>query len=131
MVQLIYYVDVTNTGIQHDVNIGVSLLNPTTGEELYPLPWFVIWNVPSGGRWKVTLTITGMDIVPGTYLAKCRAWTDYTPGTEAGYLDSVGVIYHGGTGLLHPPILDEATQTLVISPIEEVTAEINEFTVSV
>lgn len=131
-VSLTYTTKVTNTGIPHDVIVGCSLLDPNTGEELYYLPWWVWWDVDSNVWVQVELRdITG-DIPAGTYLAKARAWTDYTAGTKAGDLDSVGIIYHSGTGSCNPPWLDEETQTLVIPEgPAEVTARIDSFTITV
>ncbi len=107
-----YTIEAINTGIQHDLICGCSLLNPSTGEELVMLPWWVIWSVPTGAGYSVTLNVTG-DVPAGTYLAKTRVWKNYSGGTKAGDLNSVGVFYQGGTGVL-TGILDEATQTLVI-----------------
>jgi len=130
-VTITYTIEAINTGIQHDLICGCSLLDPNTGEELYMLPWWVIWNVPTGQGYTVTINATG-DVVAGTYLAKARAWTDYTAGTKAGDLDSVGILYQGGTGAPLAPWLDEATQTLVISGVPgEVSATINTFTITI
>jgi len=131
-VSLTYVTEVINTGIQNDLNVGVSLLDPDTGQELVMLPWWVIWDVPTGQGYNVTISGISGDIPAMTYLAKCRAWTDHTPGTKVGDLDSIGVLYQAGTGSLHPPILDEATQTLVIPEVPgEIAAKINVFTITV
>ncbi len=108
--------------------------DPTTGEELYPLPWWVIFNVPTGGQYNVEINATG-DVTPGTYQAKARAWTDYNAGTKASDLvDSsgniVGALYNGGTGSVNPPILDEAVQTIVIGQAV-VSATIDNFTITI
>ena len=133
-VTLVYTIQATNTGTPHDLNCGCSLLNPTTGEELYPLPWWVIFNVPTGGQYNVEINATG-DVTPGTYQAKARAWTDYNAGTKASDLvDSsgniVGALYNGGTGSVNPPILDEAVQTIVIGQAV-VSATIDNFTITI
>lgn len=136
-VSLTYITKVTNTGIPHDVIVGCSLLDPSTGEELYYLPWWVVWNVPSNSWVEVKISnITG-DIPAGTYQAKARAWTDYTAGTKAGDLKRedgtiVGILYHAGTGSCNPPWLDEAVQTLVIPEgPAEVSARIDAFTITI
>ncbi len=129
-VTIIYAIDATNTGIQHDLTCGCSLLDPYTGEELVMLPWWVVWNVPTGVGYNVTVTISG-DIPAGTYQAKARAWENHVGGTKVGDLDSVGALYQAGTGVL-TGMLDEATQTLVISGVPgEVAATINNFTITV
>ena len=127
-VTITYLIEATNTGITHDLTCGCSLLDPYTGEELYAFPWWVIWNVPTGGGYAVTINATG-DILAGTYQAKARAWENYSGGTKVDDLDSVGALYTGGvlTG-----ILDEAVQTLVIE--EEpgvVSATIDTFVITV
>lgn len=124
----------TNTGIPHDLICGCSLLDPSTGEALYDLPWWVIWDVPSGKRWSVPIGVI-LDVVPGTYTAKCRAWAGYTAGTKATDLKIadgtiVGIAYYGGTGLCNPPILDEAVQTLVIGQ-GAVSARIDDFAITI
>jgi len=130
-VTITYAIEAVNTGVQHDLTCGCSLLDPNTGEELVMLPWWVIWDVPTGQGYIVTITASG-DIPAGTYQAKARAWADYTAGTKAGDLDSVGILYQAGTGSCNPPILDEAVQTLVISGIPgEVSARIDNFTITV
>ena len=128
-VTLTYAIEATNTGVLHDLTCGCSLLDPSTGEELVMLPWWVIWNVPTGGGYNVTINASG-DIPAGTYQAKARAWeTHIYGGTKIDDLDSVGALYVGGilTG-----ILDEAVQTLVISGVPgEVSADITNFTITI
>jgi len=70
-VTLSYTIEATNTGIQHDLTCGCSLLDPSTGEELVMLPWWVIWNVPTGAGYGVTINALG-DIPAGTYQAKSK-----------------------------------------------------------
>ncbi len=127
-VTLTYAIEATNTGVQHDLTCGCSLLDPTTGEELVMLPWWVIWNVPAGQGYIVTINASG-DIAAGTYQAKARAWENYSGGTKIGDLDSVGALYQAGTGVL-TGILDEAVQTIVIAPAA-VSARIDNFTITV
>lgn len=122
---------VTNTGNPHDVIVGISLLDPDTREELYMLPWWVWWDVPSDHWVQVGYDATG-DIEPGTYDAVCKAWTNYEEGVDGNLVSDgevVGKIYNGGTGECLPPILDEAHQTLVIGP-GAVSATIDEFTIN-
>lgn len=128
-VTISYTIDATNTGVQHDLICGCSLLDPNTGEELVMLPWWVIWNVPTGQGYRVTLSASG-DIPTGTYLAKARAWENHSGGTKIANLDSVGAVYQAGTGVL-TGILDEATQTLVITGPAVVSAKINAFTIRI
>ena len=129
-VTISYTIEATNTGVQHDLTCGCSLLDPSTGEELVMLPWWVIWNVPTNVRYNVTINASG-DIPSGTYLAKARAWENHSGGTKVGDLDSVGVLYQAGTGTL-TGILDEATQTLVIGEVPGVvSAVIDNFTITV
>ena len=127
-VTLVYTIQATNTGTPHDLTCGCSLLNPTTGEELYMLPWWLIFNVPTGGQYTVEITATG-DIPAGTYQAKARAWETHVGGTKISDLDSVGALYQAGTGTL-TGILDEAVQTLVIGPAA-VSATIDSFTITI
>ncbi len=127
-INLTYVTEVTNTGTQHDLAVGVSLLDPNTGEELVMLPWWVIWNVPTGITYTVTISdITG-DIPARTYQAKCRAWENYSGGVEIAPLDSVGALYQAGVGDL-TGILDEAVQTLTIGAAG-VSAEILNFSIA-
>ena len=133
-VDLKWTIKATNTGDTHDLICGCSLLDPISGEELYPLPWWVVWNVPSGDNCTVPLTWTNVDIAPGTYLAKARAWTTYSAGTKAIDLKTsdgtiVGIVYNADTGNCYD-WLDEETQTLVISSAG-VSAEINSFTITI
>ncbi len=129
-VSLVYTIQATNTGITNDLTCGCSLLDPSTGEELYMLPWWVIWNVPTGNTWTVEITATG-DIAAGTYQAKARAWENHVGGTKLGDLDGVGALYQAGTGTL-TGILDEAVKTLVIGEEPgEVSATIDTFTITV
>lgn len=127
-VTISYTIEATNTGVQHDLTCGCSLLDPTGTEELVMLPWWVIWNVPTGVGYNVTISASG-DLPAGTYLAITRAWENYSVGTKVGDLDSVGVLYQGGTGSL-TGILDEATQTLVIGATG-VSAVIDNFTITI
>jgi len=127
-VTIIYAIEAYNTGIQHDLTCGCSLLDPITGEELVMLPWWVVWNVPAGQGYTVTITASG-DIPAGTYQAIARAWENYSGGTKVGDLDSVGALYEAGSGVL-TGILDEAVQTLVIAP-GAVSADITNFTITV
>jgi len=127
-VTLTYVIEAINTGIEHDLTCGCSLLDPISGEELVMLPWWVIWNLPTGQGYAVTIHASG-DIPAGTYLAKARAWENHSGGTKAGDLDSVGEFYQSGTGSL-TGILDEATQNLVISATG-VSAVINNFTIAI
>ena len=127
-VTLSYTIEATNTGIQHDLTCGCSLLDPSTGEELVMLPWWVIWNVPTGAGSGVTINASG-DIPAGTYQAKARVWENHSGGTKVSDLDSVGALYTGGilTG-----ILDEAVRTLVISGVPgEIAAIIDNFTITI
>ena len=100
-----YQVQVTNTGIQHDVVVGISL--SVSGAESFTidLPWFIIFNVPSGQGNIVTIGGIGQNLPEGNYDAICRAWTGATGGNLLTPLDSVGELREGGT--LDPPILDE------------------------
>ena len=128
-VTISYIIEATNTGVQHDLTCGCSLLDPSSGEELVMLPWWVIFNAPTGGGYTVTINASG-DIPAGTYQAKARAWENHSGGTKVGDLDSVGELYQAGTGVL-TGILDEATQTLVIGNGVGVSAEISNFSISV
>lgn len=133
-VTLTYKIIATNTGTQHDLICGCSLVDPSTGEELVMLPWWRIFNVPTGGQWIVTIAASG-DIPARTYLAKARAWTGYTAGTKAADLKDtagniVGILYQGGTGSCNPPILDEKSQTIVVGPAA-ISARIDTFTITV
>ena len=128
MVTISYTIEATNTGVAHDLICGCSLLNPTTGEELFMLPWWVVWNVPTGVGYSVTINASG-DIPAGTYQAKSRAWETHSGGTKISDLDSVGALYQAGTGVL-TGILDEAVKTLVIGA-GDVSAEITNFTITI
>jgi len=128
-VKITYTIEAYNTGVQHDLTCGCSLLDPYTGEELVMLPWWVIWNVPTNQGYSITLSVTG-DIPVGTYQAKARAWETHSGGTKIGDLDSVGALYQAGTGVL-TGILAEAVQTLVIAGPTVVSAEIGNFTITV
>ena len=127
-VRISYTIEATNTGVQHDLACGCSLLDPNTMEELVMIPWWVIWAVPTNVGYTVTINASG-DIPAGTYLAITRAWENYSVGTKVTDLDSVGVLYQAGTGSL-TGILDEATQTLVIGAVG-VSAEINNFSITI
>ena len=127
-VTLNYVIEAYNTGVQHDLTCGCSLLDPNTGQALYDLPWWVVWDVPTNQGYIVTISVTG-DINPGTYTAIARAWENHSGGTKVGDLNSVGAVYTGGilTG-----ILDEATQTLVIGEVPGVvSADITKFSIVV
>ena len=128
-VTITYTIEATNTGVQHDLTCGCSLLDPSSGEELVMLPWWVIWSVPTNQGYNVTIQASG-DIPAGTYQAKARAWENHSGGTKVGDLDSVGALYQAGTGVL-TGILDEAVQTLVIGNGVGVSAEINNFTITI
>lgn len=128
-VTITYTIEATNTGVQHDLTCGCSLLDPSTGEELVMLPWWVIFNVPTGQGYTVTIDASG-DIPAGTYQAKTRAWENHSGGTEIAPLDGVGTLYQAGTGVL-TGILDEAVKTLVIGNGVGVSAIIDNFTITV
>jgi len=129
-VTISWTIEATNTGVQHDLTCGCSLLDPSTGEELVMLPWWVIWNVPTGQGYAVTIHGSG-DLPAGTYLAIAKAWENHSGGTKVADLDSVGALYQAGTGALTGE-LDRATQTLIISPgATGVSAEINNFTITI
>ena len=127
-VTITYVIKATNTGVQHDLTCGCSLLDPDTGDELVQLPWWVIWDVPTGGEYTVTVDASG-DIPAGTYLAKARAWENHSGGTWIYDLDSVGALYQAGTGTLSNA-LDESTQTLVIGATG-ISARIDNFTITI
>ena len=125
-----YVIEAYNTGIRHDLTCGCSLLDPNTGEELIILPWWVCWDLDTNTGYEVTINASG-DFPAGTYLAKARAWENHSGGTKVGDLDSVGAVYQAGTGIL-TGILDEATQTIVISGVPgQVSAEIANFTITI
>ena len=125
-----YVIEAYNTGVQHDLTCGCSLLDPNTGEELIILPWWVCWDLDTNTGYEVTINASG-DFPAGTYLAKARAWENHSGGTKVGDLDSVGAVYQAGTGIL-TGILDEATQTIVISGVPvQVSAEIANFTITI
>jgi len=124
-----YTIEAINTGVQHDLICGCSLLDPNTGEELVMLPWWVIWNVPTNSGYGITITASG-DLAAGTYLAIAKAWENYSEGTKVGDLDSIGEVYRGGTGSLTGE-LDAATQTLIISENGGVSVVINNFTMAI
>lgn len=124
-----YVIEAYNTGVMHDLTCGCSLLDPSTGQEIYALPWWVVWDVETNAGWNITIRVTG-DVNPGTYLAVARAWENHSGGTKAGDLDSIGAVYDGGTGVL-TGILDEATATLVVEDVAVVSAEIGLFTITV
>jgi len=124
--------NIKNTGDVHDLIVGCSLLDPSSGEELVYFPWWRIFNVPSGNSGRVTIDVTG--VPAGSYLGKCRAWTSYTGGTKvADLIDTsgniVGAVYQAGTGTLNAPILDEMTQNITISG--GISADITEFSLAV
>lgn len=134
-VTISYAIEATNTGVQHDLICGCSLLDPSTGEPLYDLPWWVIWNVPSGKAWNVTIQASG-DIQAGTYLAIAKAWENHVGGTKVGDLKLgdgtiVGALYQAGTGTLTGE-LDRETKTLVVGEVPgEVSATIDNFTITI
>lgn len=135
MVDISWSIKVRNTGPQHDIIAGCSLLDPNTGEELVEMPWWIIWDVPTNNVWTTSLIWSNVNIPSGTYLAKARAWTSYS-GSPTKIMDLatregivIGAVYQAGTGLLHD-WLDEATQTLVVSPAL-VSADIEQFTITV
>ncbi len=128
-VTITYTIVATNTGVVHDLTCGCSLLDPNTGDELVMLPWWVIWNAPTGGEYEVTINASG-DIAAGTYLAKARAWETHSGGTKVGDLDSIGALYNGGTGIL-TGILSEATQTLIIGEGVGISATVDNLTISI
>jgi len=134
-VTLTYVIKATNTGVAHDLICGCSLLDSSGETELYRLPWWVIWNVPTGNAWTVTISASG-DIPAGTYTAICRAWTGYTIGTKAFDLKLpdgtvVGICYQASDeDLMIPPALDEATQTLTIG-VAGVSARIDDFNITI
>ena len=133
-VTLTYVIKAINTGVAHDLICGCSLLNPNTGDELYYLPWWRIFNVPTGGQWTITIAASG-DISAGTYLAIARAWETFSGGTKVNDLRDdasgaiVGALYQAGSGAL-TGILDEATQTLTIG-VAGVSAEILNFSITI
>ena len=127
-VTITYSIEAVNTGTQHDLTCGCSLLDPNSGEELVMLPWWVIWNVPTGQGYNVTISASG-DVPARTYQAKARAWENHSGGTKVGNLDSIGAIYQAGTGVL-TGILDEAIKTLVVGPAG-VSADITNFTIKI
>lgn len=130
-----YTIDATNTGAQHDLICGCSLLDPNSGEELIMLPWWIIYNVGTGGSIS-GLTISGSGDIPArTYQAKARAWENYSGGTKITDItyegQVIGALYQAGTGAL-TGILDEAVQTLVIGGVPgEVSATIDKFTITI
>ena len=133
-VTISYTIDATNTGEPHDLICGCSLLNPSTGEEIVTLPWWVIYNVSTGGSISgLTIQASG-DIPAGTYQAKARAWENRSGGTKISDITSggqvVGALYQAGTGSL-TGILDESVKTLVISGAAGVSARIDNFAISV
>ncbi len=138
MVEIIldYTVKVRNLGVQHDIICGISLLDPSTEEELFRAPWWVIWDVPPGSAWTVGLQTPG-DIPPATYTAVCRVWTGFIPGIKIKDLIKadgtvVGIAYEASwEDLLEPPILDEATKTFIVTPTGGVVQEIEQFTVTI
>ena len=131
MATLKWITSIKNIGIQHDLIVGCSLLQ--NGVEKVRFPWWVIFNVPSGNSWKVTVNVTGAPA--GTYLGKCRAWTGYTPGNKIADLKDqegniVGAFYEATwEDLLEPPILDEETQNITI-PSVGISADITEFSLT-
>ena len=133
-VTISYTIDATNTGVTHDIICGCSLLDPNTGEELVMLPWWVIFNMGTGGSISgLTINASG-DIPAGTYQAKARAWENYSGGTKISDINYdgqvIGALYQSGTGAL-TGILDEAIQTLVIGGVGGVAATIDNFTITI
>ena len=86
MVDISWTIKVRNTGPQNDIIAGCSLLDPSTDEELVPMPWWIIWNTLTDEAWTVSLNWTSVSIPPGVYWAKARAWTSYS-GTPTNILD--------------------------------------------
>ena len=127
-VTISWTIEAYNTGIEHDLTCGCSLLDPNTGEELIMLPWWVIWNVPTGYGYSVTITASG-DAPARTYLAIAKAWETHSGGTKVADLDSIGALYQAGTGVLTGE-LDAATQTLVING-PAVSARIDKFIITI
>ena len=112
-----YTTNATNTGVAHDLTIGCSLLDPSTGTELVMLPWWVIFNAGTGTSISgLTINASG-DITARTYLAKTRLWENHSGGTKVQDIvyegNIIGALYQAGTGVL-TGILDEATQSLAV-----------------
>ncbi len=135
MVDISWNIKIRNTGPQNDVIAGCSLLDPNTDVELVPLPWWIIWNVPTGTAYGLTLTWHDANVPAGIYWAKARAWTSYS-GTPTKLLDLkdgagaiVGAVYSRETGLLHD-WLDETGQPLIIES-ESISANIEEFIIKI
>lgn len=132
-VRISWRIDATNTGVPHDLICGCSLLDPSTEEELVMLPWWVIFDMGTGGSMSgLTLEATG-DIPAGTYTAIAKAWENRSGGTKIMDItyegEIIGAVYQAGTGVLTGE-LDRATQTLVISEAA-VSARIDNFTISI
>lgn len=124
-VEIRYEIIAYNLGIQHDLICNCRLVD-AGGTERYALPWWIIWNVPTGVAYRVALTVLG-DVVAGTYTAVARAWANSSGGIKINDLDSLGAYYTEGvlTGML-----DEATQTITISE-GAVSARIDQFTITI
>lgn len=122
---------IKNTGIQHDMIVGCSLLD-SAGNEQVRFPWWVVRNVPSETEFWIQVTVTG--VPAGNYLGKCRAWTGYTPGTKIQdfTIDGLSGTIYASTweDLLQPPILDEATQNIIV-PSVGISADITQFSLAV
>lgn len=96
--KITYEVVATNTGGMHDLIVGVSIFD-NNWDLVVDLPWFVIWDVPTGTEYTVTISATLTSPLPiGSYWARSRAWENYnlTDATEYSDLDSVGKAYLGG-----------------------------------
>ncbi len=133
-VTISYTIDATNTGVPHDIICGCSLLDPNTGEELVMLPWWIIYNMGTGGSISgLTINASG-DIPAGTYNAIAKAWENYSGGTKISDINYdgqiIGALYQAGTGALTGE-LDRATQTLVIGGVGGVAATIDNFNITI
>ena len=97
MVNLTYAITAYNTGVQHDLIVGASIFD-SGWNFVADLPWWIIWDVPTGGGSKVTIS-GEISLSPGSYYVRARAWENYnlTGATEIGPLDSVGKVYVGGS----------------------------------
>ena len=133
-VTITYTTNVTNTGVPNDIIVGCSLMDSTGQEEMIRLPWWVIWDVGTGGSASVTLNASG-DITPANYLAITRAWTGHIVGTKFSDItydgNIVGAAYKASWDeLMIPPALDEATQTLAIG-VGGISATIDDFNITI
>ena len=136
MTQITYEIKVKNTGTQYDLIAGVSVFD-NNWDFVVDLPWFIIWDVPTGTQYTVTIPATLTSNLPtGNYYARARAWENYdlTGASEYGDLDSVGRAYLGGSLYGTTPgdgvCLDQMDKSFSVAA-GQISAEINDLIITV